>query len=145
MTSFTFVPLLETGIKTNKFEMLAKGIQAASTSAALAEAAEAAPEGRRVGVFPYQTLTGWPQSQPVDVGETGKKYSALAQIDGVNAYFTPFNQTPVSIQIDAAQIAMSLGRLYGFRIGLIAFVEDPPETPPEAVRSESVKSSAKGK
>ncbi|XAO70996.1 MAG: hypothetical protein AAYR33_08200 [Acetobacteraceae bacterium] len=81
-------------------------------------------DGRKIGVFPHQSVAGGPVSNAAAPDEAGRKYSVLAQIGGVNAFFTPFEQTPASTQIDALQIAMALGQLYGFRIGLMALRVD---------------------
>ncbi|MEE8658184.1 hypothetical protein CGLAMM_10275 [Acetobacteraceae bacterium EV16G] len=120
MTMMTYTPLIETASGSGKFAMLPKDIKAASTSEALAQAAQLVSDGRKIGVFPHQSVAGGPVSSAAAPDEAGKKYSALAQIGGVSAFFTPFDQTPASTQIDASQIAMALGQLYGFRIGLMA-------------------------
>ncbi|UYH50899.1 hypothetical protein N5W20_07260 [Candidatus Kirkpatrickella diaphorinae] len=146
----TYTPLIETASGSGKFEMLPKDIKAASTRDALSQAAQFVTDGRKIGVFPHRSVAGGPVSNAAEPDEAGQKYSALAQIGGVNAFFTPFDQTPASTQIDASQIAMALGQVYGFRIGLMALQEDQegqgsvtPET--DTASDESATADKKGK
>lgn len=131
-----FFPLYETAPGAGTYQLGSAEIEAESTSAAVAIAAQSAPAGCRTGVWPYKAVAGLPDSLPPAEGETGKMYDVLAQPTGPTGTFAPSGQVFGSFGTDASGMTLSLERFFSFRLGLIPQGAKPaPAATPEPASS----------
>ncbi|GAN68327.1 hypothetical protein [Acetobacter orleanensis] len=137
-----FYPLYETAPGAGTYQLGSVLIVAASTSAAVAVAAQSAPEGCRTGVWPYKAVAGLPDSVPPAEGESGQMYDVLAEPEGPTGTFSRSGQVFGSFGADASGMALSLERFFGYRLGLIPQGAKPAPAATPAPASSSGTTSA---
>jgi hypothetical protein len=111
--------LVETAENSGLFGLSSVSVDAPCSSQALLQLASSVTGNLRIGVWPYDAMSGDPALRPPQAAEAGKSYLVLAQAGGASQPFTITDETVSSDTVDAALPLIARQADLNYRLGLM--------------------------